>query len=150
MASVSAGQYSWIGCCIGSSSEAAFLSNLLLGIGSAEMAVYSCHTAQHHIPKDNVDNLKSLKFNVLFLSHTVTVYLNQIITKCGCVVGILALFGSSQVQISVWRQTVLPAFCTVFLSSSKQLLDSRGHFFYHHTVHSSFITYEAYTCQYIV
>jgi hypothetical protein len=57
----------------------------------AEMAVYFRHTAQHHIPKDNVDNLKSLKFNIIFLLHTVTVYLNYIITKCGCVIGILAL-----------------------------------------------------------
>jgi hypothetical protein len=61
------------------------------GIGFAEMALHFCHAAQHHIPKDNVDNLKSHKFNILFLLHTVTVYLNQIITKCGCVVGILAL-----------------------------------------------------------
>jgi hypothetical protein len=43
------------------------------------------------------------------------------------------VFGSSQVQISVWRRTVLPAFCTVFLSSSKEFLNSRGRFFYHHT-----------------
>jgi hypothetical protein len=82
---------SWIVCCRGSSSKVALLRNLLLGIGSVEVAVYFRHTAQHHIPKDNADNLKSHKFNILFLLHTVKVYLNQIITKCGCAVGILAL-----------------------------------------------------------